>query len=211
MPLANFGNKPSGIKSCDKHVNGTSVPKRIATVAVLLFAVLLLGCGPSKKLQAIQKQEAIIAEMKRVQAAFGDLQIAIDAGVLREEFSQRTNDALVKIGDLKRSEGVAESGFPAARDKVAEIYAHFNSAAKIYTLSKQFLGPNPAPLGDGDEDGLDVPEYEMLQKMFPDAYEHGGYFTIASRSYTVKGLWKLAEGDTKTAGELIDQLSTPAN
>jgi hypothetical protein len=129
----------------------------------------------------------------------------------RSEFSQRTNDALVKIGDLKRSEELAESGLPTAEDKVAEIYGHFNSAAKVYSLSKQFFGPNPAPLGDGDEDMLNVPEYEMLQKMFPDAYEHGGYFTIVSRSDTVKGLWKLAKEDTEAARGLIDQLSTPTS
>jgi hypothetical protein len=170
-----------------------------------------VGCGPSKKQEASKKQGASIAEMKRIQAAFGDLQIAVDAGVLREEFSQRTNDTLVKIGDLKRSEELAESGFPTAEVKVTEIYAHFNSAAKIYSLAKQFFGPNPAPLGDGDEDMLNVPEYEMLQKMFPNAYEHGGYFTIVSRSDTVKGLWKLAKEDTEAAGDLIDLLSTPAS
>jgi hypothetical protein len=58
---------------------------------------------------------------------------------------------------------------------------------------------------------LNVPEYEMLQKMFPDAYEHGGYFTMTSRSDTVKGLWRLAKEDTETAGGLINRLSTPAS
>ncbi len=177
----------------------------------IFVIVTFVGCGPSKKQEASKKQGASIAEMKRVQTAFGDLQIAIDAGVLREEFSQRTNDTLVKIGDLKRSEELAESGFPSTEEKVAEIYAHFNSAAKVYSLSKQFFGPNPAPLGDGDEDMLNVPEYKMLQGMFPAAAKQGGYFTIASRSETVKGLWKLAEEDAKTAGDLINQLSTPAS
>jgi hypothetical protein len=181
------------------------------TVIGIFVVLTFVGCGPSKKQEASKKQGTSIAEMKRVQAAFGDLQIAVDAGVLREEFSQRTNDTLVKIGDLKRSEELAESGFPTAGDKVAEIYAHFNSAAKTYALAKQFFGPNPAPLGDGDEDMLNVPEYKMLQGMFPDAAKQGGYFTIASRSETVKGLWKLAEEDTKAAGDLINELSTPAS
>jgi hypothetical protein len=181
------------------------------TVIGIFVIVTLVGCGPSKEQEASKKQGASVAEMKRVQAAFGDLQIAVDAGVLKEEFSQRTNDTLVKIGDLKRSEELAESGFPTAGGKVAEIYAHFNSAAKIYSLAKQFFGPNPAPLGDYDVDDLNVPEYEMLQKMFPDAAKQGGYFSMVSRSDTVKGLWKLAKEDTETAGGLIDQLSSPAS
>ena len=188
------------------------MPKRSATVTVLLLvSVAFVGCGPSKEQQAAQKREVSIAEMKRVQAAFGDLQIAVNAGVLRQEFSQRTNDTLVKIGDLQRSEALAESGLPTTKDKVAEIYLQFDHAAEIYTLSKQFFGPNPAPLGDGDEDTLNVPEDEMLQKMFPDAYRHGGYFSFVSRSDTVKGLWKLAMEDTKAAGDMIDQLSTPTS
>ena len=187
------------------------MPTRIGTVAVLLFAVVLLGCGPSRKQQAAQKQESSIAEMKRVRGAFGDLQIALNAGVSAQEFSQRTNDTLVKIGDLQHSEALAESGFPTSKDMVAEIYTHFSHAVEIYTLSKQFFGPNPAPLGDYDVDDLSVPEYEMLQKMFPDAYEHGGYFSIVSRGNTVKGLWKLAKEDTETASGLLDKLSTPTS
>lgn len=185
--------------------------KQLTAIGMLFVVVAFVGCGPSKKQEAAKKREASVAELKRLQAAFGDLQIAINAGVSQQEFSQRTNDALVKIGDLQRSEALAESGFPAAKDKLAEIYVQFDRAAEIYALSKQFFGPNPAPLGDGDEDMLNVPEYEMLQKKFPDAYKRGGYFTIVSRSDTVKGLWKLAKEDTEAAGALIDQLSTPAS
>ena len=81
------------------------------TVIGIFVVLTFLGCGPSKKQEASKKQGTSIAEMKRVQAAFGDLQIAVDAGVLREEFSQRTNDTLVKIGDLKRSEDWPKAAF----------------------------------------------------------------------------------------------------
>ena len=185
--------------------------KQLKAIGMLFVVVAFVGCGSSKKREAATKKEASIAELKRVQDSFGDLQIAINAGVSQQEFSQRTNDTLIKIGDLRRSEELAESGLPAAKDKVAEIYVQFNRAVEVYVLSKQFFGPNPAPLGDGDEDMLNVPEYEMLQKMFPDAYEHGGYFTMTSRSDTVKGLWRLAKEDTETAGGLINRLSTPAS
>ena len=185
------------------------------TVIGMLVVLAFVGCGPSKKEETLEKQEASrkasIAEMKRVQAAFGDLQIAVDAGVLREEFSQRTNDTLVKIGDMKRSEELAESGFPTAEDEVEEIYVQFNHAVEIYTLSKQFFGPNPAADEAYEVDMLSNSEYERLQGMFPDAAKQGGYFTIASRSETVKGLWRLAEGHTKAAGDLIDRLSTPGS
>jgi hypothetical protein len=186
------------------------VSKRLIAIGTLVI-VAFAGCGPSKKQIAAQKRDASIAEMKRVKAAFGDLQIALNAGVSRQEFSQRTNDALVKIGDLQHSESLAADGLPAEKDKVAAVYVQFGHSAEIYSLSKQFFGPNPTPLGDYDLDMLSTPEYEMLQKMFPDAYGRGGYFTIASRTRTVNGLWKLAKEDTDTAGSLIDQLSTSAN
>jgi hypothetical protein len=192
-------------------VKDAAVSKQLTAIRMLFVVVVFVGCGPSRKEEALKKQDASFAELKRVQAAFGDLQIAVNAGVSQQEFSQRTNDTLVKIGDLQRSEALAESGFPAEKDKIAEIYIQFNHAAEIYTLSKQFFGPNPAPLGDGDEDMLNVPEYEMLHKMFPDAYEHGGYFTISSRSDTLKGLWRLAKEATEAASRLIDRLSAPSS
>ncbi len=188
-----------------------SRPQILPQLCLLVIALTFTGCGSSKNQEISKKREASIAEMKRVQAAFGDLQIAIDAGVSREEFSQRTNDTLVKIGDLKRSEELAESGFPAMEDKVAEIYTHFNGAAKTYTLSKQFFGPNPEADDAFEVDMVGHSEYEMLQEMFPDAAEHHVDFNSPLRSETVKVLWKLAEDDTKAAGDLIDQLPTPAS
>jgi hypothetical protein len=184
------------------------VPKGIATVSVLLLAVMLLGCGPSKKQQAIHKQEAGVAEMKRVRAAFGDLQIALNAGVSVQEFSQRTNDTLVKIGDLQHSEVLAENGFPSAKDKVAEIYAHFNNASDFYILSKPLLGPN---LDEDDailEDMMRDSEWKLIQDRFPARVE-SGYFTFSSRKKNALGLWGLAEENTKAAGDLMDQLSAP--
>jgi hypothetical protein len=206
--LQHFGERRT---RSSKNMRWVAVSKHVTAISTLFVVVAFMGCGPSKKQEAARKQDASFSELKRVQAAFGDLQIALNAGVSPQEFSQRTNDTLVKIGDLQHSEALADSGFPAEKGTIADIYIQFNRAAEIYTLSKQFLGPNPAPLGDGDEDMLNVPEYDMLQKMFPDAYQHGGYFTIASRSDTVKGLWRLAKEDTEAASGLIDRLATPAS
>ena len=110
------------------------------TVIGMLEVVAFVGCGPSKKQQ---ERQASIAEMKRGHAAFGDLQIAVSSGVLLQEFSLRTNDTLIKIGDLQRSEALAKSGFPTETDKVSQIYVHFNRVAEAYPMSKEFLGPNP--------------------------------------------------------------------
>jgi hypothetical protein len=185
------------------------VSKQLTAIAVLIV-VAFVGCGPSKKQQAIQKQVASIAEMKRVLAAFGDLQIALNAGVSQQEFSTRTNDTLVKIGDLQHSEALAESGLPSAKEKVTEIYVNFNRAADNYTLSKPLLGPNSDEddviLGDMMKDS----EWNAIKSMFPDLVE-SGYFRFCCRRDNARHLWELAGGDTKAAGSLIDQLSTPAN
>lgn len=180
------------------------------TVIGMLMVVAFVGCGPSKKQQAAQKQVASIIEMRRVLAAFSDLQIALNAGVSQQEFSTRTNDTLVKIGDLQHSEALAESGFPTAKDKVAKIYVNFNRAAENYSLSKPLLGPNSDEddviLGDMMKDS----EWTLIKNKFPDMVE-SGYFRYCCRRDNARHLWELAGGDTKAASDLIDQVATPAN
>ena len=185
--------------------------KQLTAIGVLIVVATFVGCGSAKRQEAQEareKQGASIAEMKRVLAAFGDLQIALNAGVSVQEFSQRTNDTLIKIGDLQRSEGLAESGFPTAEAKVAEIYVHFDDAAKAYGLSKHYFGPNPGADSAYEVDLLSNSDHDMIESMFPDMARTTA---ISLRSETVKGLWRVAKTDTTAAGNLIDQLSTPAS
>ncbi len=184
--------------------------KQLTAIVMLFVVAAFVGCGPSKRQQAIQRQEASVAEMKRVQAAFGDLQIALNAGVSQQEFSQRTNDTLVKIGDLQHSQVLAENGFPSAKEKVADIYAHFNNASDFYILSKPLLGPNSDEDDAILEDMMKDSEWKLIQDRFPDRVE-SGYFTFSSRRKNALGLWGLATEETKAASNLIDSVPIPTS
>jgi hypothetical protein len=190
-----------------------SRPQITAQLCLLIAALTFSGCNPSKKTEARKKQDASIAEMKRIQAAFGDLQMAINADMTKQEFSQRTEATLVKIGELEHSEVLAESGFLTAKDQVAEIYVHFNHVAQLYSISAQFIGPDLQTDSVYGVGMLSVSEHETingLQYMFPDLAASGN-FAFHSRSEAAKGLWKLAGDTAEVTGGLIDQLPTPAS
>src|SRR5712692_9013824 len=197
MGKANCSTKASGgsVVGTDVELFGqgtsSSMPRRFRQVLAKawfpLIAVTLAGCGSSQK-------AASVAEMKRVQAAFGDLQIALDAGVSKQEFSQRLNDTLIKIGNLQNSEKLAENGLP--KDKVAQVYIHFHRAAEAYKMSKEFFGDDLTASWEPDE----------VRAKFPELAESLGSHKILSRSAILQGLWKFAGERTRAASNLIDQL-----
>jgi len=164
---------------------------------LLLITVALAGCGSSRK-------AASVAEMKRVQAAFGDLQIALDAGVTKQEFGQRVNDTLVKIGNLQNSAKLAENGLP--KDKVAQVYIHFYRAAEAYKLSKDFFGERWDYLLESTTDSTSEAEQNMVKALFPELAERTESYRLYSRGSTLQDLWKLAGEETQAASRLIDQL-----
>jgi hypothetical protein len=177
------------------------------TVIGMLVVVAFVGCGSSKKQQATQKQEASIAELKRVQAAFGDLQIAINADMSKQEFSTLCENALEKIGDLQHSEELAESGFPTEKNQVAEIYVRFNYMAQIYSVSAPFVGPDletDTTYGVGMLNDSEQETIKGMQSRFPDFAK----LTFHTRSEAAQGLWKLAGDTAEATGGLIDQLLT---
>jgi uncharacterized caspase-like protein len=183
------------------------VSKQLRVIGVLVF-VAFVGCGPSKP-----SQKASIAEMKRIQDAFSGLQLAVNADMSKQEFSERTEGTLVKIGDLEHSELLAESGLPTEKNQVAEIYVHFHRVAMVYSMSAAFIGPDLETdtfSGVGMLSDSEHKTIEEVQYMFPDLAK-SGYFAFHSRSEAVQGLWKLAGNTAEAAGGLIDQLSTPAS
>ena len=184
------------------------MPKGIATVSVLLLAVMLLGCGPSKKQQAIHKQEAGVAEMKRVRAAFGDLQIALNAGVSVQEFSQRTNDTLVKIGMFQGTARYSRKTVSHQQGQGRNISSISTMRLTFPSLSKPLLGPN---LDEDDailEDMMRDSEWKLIQDRFPARVE-SGYFTFSSPQEECARSLGTCEENTKAAGDLMDQLSAP--
>ena len=171
--------------------------KRIA--CSFLLAAVFIGCGSSKK------RDTSLTEMKRVKAAFGDLQIALDAGVSKQEFSQRLNDTLVRIGSLPDSRKLAGNGFPKDTDKIALIYAHFTRAADAYKLAKEFFGDRWDYLLEDSTDFPSDSERQVVKASFPELVTSSG--NITSRRDTLQSLWGLAGDETHSASEVIDQIS----
>jgi hypothetical protein len=179
--------------------NRSSVVAREFTIVAFLIAIFTLtACGVSKR------REASTAEMKRVAVAFGDLQIALDAGVSKQEFSQRLNDALVKIGDLAESMKVAETGLPKDADKVEQAYSHFRHAVEAYKLSKVFFGDRWDYLLELSTDLTSESEQQVIKASYPSL---AAPEIELSRSATLHGLWKFAAAETQASNESIEKLS----
>jgi hypothetical protein len=138
--------------------------------------------------------------MKRVQAAFGNLQKGLDTGVSNQEFTQRVHKTLAGIGDLETSEKVAEVGLP--KDKVALVYGYFGREAAAYAMSTQFLGDRWDELQQTATDSTSEDEKQSLNLAFPELY----VIDVTSRRKVVRGLLKLAKDDRDGASGMIETL-----
>jgi hypothetical protein len=128
--------------------------------------------------------------MKRVQAAFGNLQKGLDTGVSNQEFTQR----------VETSEKVAEVGLP--KDKVALVYGYFGREAAAYAMSTQFLGDRWDELQQTATDSTSEDEKQSLNLAFPELY----VIDVTSRRKVVRGLLKLAKDDRDGASGMIETL-----
>jgi len=183
------------------------MPKQLTAIGVLVV-VALVGCGPSNK------QEASLNEIRTVQAAFGDLQKAVNASMSKQDFSEKTESTLVKIGDLQRSEMLAESGFPAEKkNQVAEIYVQFAHTAQLYSVSQPFVGPDVMTDSVYGVDMLNNSEQETIRNLpllYPELVKSEG-INFRTRSEALQGLWKLAGASIQASDNLIHKLSTPGS
>jgi hypothetical protein len=160
----------------------------------LLFIVLRsFGCSSTRNIASTD-------EMMRVQAAFGDLQNGLDAGVSDQEFTQQVHTALARIGDLQNSEKVAEIGLP--KDKVALVYGYFGREATAYAMSTQFLGDRWDELQQTTTDSTSDDEKQSLSLAFPELY----VVDIMSRRNVVRDLLILAKDERDDASDMIETL-----
>jgi hypothetical protein len=159
----------------------------------LLIALISFGCGSARNIPSTD-------EMKRVQAAFVDLQTALDTGVSNQDFTQRVHDTLAGIGDLERSEKVAEVGLP--KDKVALVYVYFGREAAAYAMATQFLGNRWDELQQRETDSTSDDEKQSVSLAFPELY----VIDVMSRRTVVRDLLKLANDERDNAGGMIETL-----
>ena len=90
-----------------------------AVLVSVVFTLALVGCGSTHRTEGIE-------ELKKIETAIEVLRILFSAGVTKQEYSQRLEDALIKAGDLDQSAKITMLKFPKSeQNTVVEVYAHF--------------------------------------------------------------------------------------
>src|SRR5258708_4795343 len=101
----------------------------------MFIAILVAGCGRS------QKRREGIDELKRIQVAIHGLHILVAAGLTKQEYSQRFEDVLLKVGDVDSS---AKVTLPKFRQNdqviVKEVYAHLFQSIEAYKTARDYFG-----------------------------------------------------------------------
>lgn len=172
-------------------------------LALVLIAFLLPGCDGS------QKRKEGIDELKRIQASIHNLHILVAAGLTKQEYSQRFEDVLLKVGDLDSSAGVTLPKFR-KKDQVTVkiVYTHLFQSLEAYKNARDYFGKSFK--GSECEEGCSFfpqAEYDTVKTQFPTLTDlqpesRFGYY----RPEMLQALWKLAgEEDTAAAG-LIQKL-----
>jgi hypothetical protein len=184
---------------------------------VLLGAVILLaGCGPSERKQGVQ-------ELEKRQAEVLGLHILVSAGVTKQEYSQRLEDVLLKLGDQDQSAKDTIPMFPRdEQETVKTVYAHLSQSIEAYKKARDYFGDSFE--GYGCEDGCSFfPEnqYDLAKQDFPTIaplsfgpeytwYRDGGG-NIVNHAYRradmLRALWTVASDEEDEAKQLVDQLS----
>lgn len=165
---------------------------------MLVAGLTSFGCGSS--VPAITPGNT--NEMQRIQGAFEDLQKGLHSGVSDQAFTQQVNNTLARIGDLGKSEGIADGALPDRTDKVAVVYSYFGQAALAYTMSQQFLGNRWDEQSQRITDATSNAERQSVNAAFPGIY----VVDTMSRRKTVSDLLDVAQGETHDARDLISTL-----
>jgi hypothetical protein len=182
--------------------------RNVIPVVILLLA----SCGSS------QQRKQGIDELATIQTAVHGLHILVSAGVTKQEYSQRFEDALLKVGDLGQSAKGSEQKFPRKeQDAVREIYSHLANSSEAYKAARDYFGDKFSEYGC--EEGcstLSQQDYDAEKAKFPTliqlqpvkAYE--ALYPSASPSYfrndMLQALWAVAGAEDDKAKQLIDQL-----
>ena len=163
---------------------------------LLFIALASYGCGSSRKAASAGNT----GEMNRIQAAFGNLQNDIDTSVSKQQFTQKVNDALARIGDLESSEKVAEVGLP--KDKVALVYGYFGREAAAYVMSTEFFGDRWDELRGRATDSSSDAEKQSVSLAFPEIHD----VDVMSRRNVMQDLSKVAQGESDAASGMMKTL-----
>ena len=188
--------------------------KVLLPLASILF---IAGCGSSRqRLESIQQLEKLHIEVH-------GLQILVSAGVTKQEYSQRFEDSLLKVGDLGQSEALTLPKFPQKEQPtVKAIYEHLSQSMAAYKAARDYFGEK----FDNHfcEEGCSFfpeDEYEQVKQEFPslarldfgpeNTWYRDGSGNVVNHSYRrsdmLHALWSMAAAEDNRAGQLTAQLT----
>ncbi len=185
------------------------------TCFVLLAVLFLAGCGSSQRKEGIQ-------QLAKLQADVHGLHILVSAGVTKQEYSQRFEDVLLKLGDLDRSATETLPKFPQSEQPtIKAIYADLAQSIAAYKKARNYFGDSFE--GYGCEEGCSFfqeGEYDAAKQEFPTlaslnfgpeyTWYRDGSGNVVNHSYRrsdmLQALWTVAGEDDDKAQQLIDQL-----
>jgi hypothetical protein len=187
-------------------------------VTKTLAAILLLaGCGSSQ-----QRKEGV-QQLEKLETDVHSLRILVSAGVTKQEYSQKFEDVLVRLGDLDQTVPQTLQKFPDNdRPIIKAIYGHLAQSMAAYRKARDYFGASFE--GYGCEDGCSYfreSDYNAAKQEFPTLahldvgpeftwYRDGGGNVVNHayrRSDMLQALWTVAGNEDEEAKQLIDQIS----
>jgi hypothetical protein len=100
----------------------------------IVMVLLTAGCGSSQ-----QRTEGV-QELAKLQTDVHGLTILVSAGVTKQEYSQRFEDTLLKVGDLSQAEIQTLPKFPQKdQPTVKAIYAHLSQSMAAYKNAREYI------------------------------------------------------------------------
>jgi len=203
-------------------MKGTPTIRRTATCGatgslVLAVAILFLaGCGSAHRKEGIQA-------LQNLQSDVHGLHILVSAGVTKQEYSQRFEDVLLKLGDLDQREARTVLMFPQSEQStVKTVFTHLSVSMAAYKKARDYFGTSFD--GYGCEQGCNFfgeSDYAAVRQEFPTlaplnfgpefTWLHDNDGNVVGHSYRrsdmLQALWVVAGAEDDQAKRLIDTLN----
>ena len=171
----------------------------------LVVILMLAGCSSSR-----QRKEGI-QELEKLQADVHGLHILVSAGVTKQEYSQRFEDVLLKLGDLNQNATETVPKFPQGEQETAKtVYAHLSQSINAYKKARVYFGDSFEGYScEGGCSFFPQSEYDAVKREFPTLAELN-LSPVAHeyhRSSMLQALWAVAGEEDDQAKRLVDEFN----
>ena len=164
----------------------------LGSSVTLVAIVFLAGCGLS------QRRKEGVQQLEQLETDVHGLHILVSAGVTKQEYSQRFEDVLLKLGDLDQSAKETVPKFPQKEQPtIKAVYTHLSQSMAAYKKARDYFGVSFE--GYGCEEGCSFfreSEYETVKQQFP---------TLAQLSFGPEYTWYLDSNERLSTTLTVDQ------